>query len=254
MRRTSGRGVELPRHPHRPRRSWWSSLTRRFHQKVASDWSVWWWRMAGRSPGPLSGSRSRGPLPIGGWAATARSAGLASSTVPAAPPQPTADAGAAGPQGRPSAADQTPGPVQIGARLGMAASTVHRVLCRLGLNRLAWMDRATGIPVRRYEHAHPGSLVHVDIKKLGNIPAGGGHRVHGRQLGDRHSQADRSSGRFNAWHNPIRGYGFVTPPSMTTPGWPMSKSIPMSWPPPPAASGREPRPGSPSAASWSSGC
>ena len=99
--------------------------------------------------------------------------------------------------------------MQIGARLGMAASTVHRVLCRLGLNRLAWMDRATGIPVRRYEHAHPGSLVHVAIKKLGNIPAGGGHRVHGRQLGDRHRQADRSRGRFNAWHNPIRGYGFV---------------------------------------------
>jgi transposase len=44
------------------------------------------------------------------------------------------------------------GPVAIGARLGLAASTVHRVLVRLGRNRLAWTDRASGLPVRRYEH------------------------------------------------------------------------------------------------------
>ena len=36
----------------------------------------------------------------------------------------------------------------------------------------------------------PGGLVHIDVKKLGNIPQGGGHRVHGRQLGKHHSQAD----------------------------------------------------------------
>lgn len=72
------------------------------------------------------------------------------------------------------------GPVRIGYRLGVAASTVHRVLCRLGLNRLAWMDRPTGRVIRRYERAMPGELVHVDIKKLGRIPAGGGWRRHGR--------------------------------------------------------------------------
>ena len=62
------------------------------------------------------------------------------------------------------------GPARIAARLGLPASTVHRVLVRVGRNRLAWTDRATGLPVRRYEHPSPGSLVHVDIKKLGNIP------------------------------------------------------------------------------------
>jgi hypothetical protein len=86
---------------------------------------------------------------------------------------------------------------------------VHAILARCRISRLAHLDRATGQPIRRYEHDHPGDLVHVDVKKLGNIPAGGGHRIHGRQLGERHRQADRSSGRFNAWHNPIRGYGFI---------------------------------------------
>jgi hypothetical protein len=57
------------------------------------------------------------------------------------------------------------------------------VLARYGLARLTWLDRATGRVVRRYEHAHPGDLVHVDIKKLGRIPDGGGHKVLGRALG-----------------------------------------------------------------------
>jgi Homeodomain-like domain len=41
------------------------------------------------------------------------------------------------------------GPVAIGARLGLAASTMHRVLVRVGRNRLAWTDRSSGLPVRR---------------------------------------------------------------------------------------------------------
>ena len=72
------------------------------------------------------------------------------------------------------------GPVRIAARLGMASSTVHRVLCRLGLNRLAWMDRPTGHVIRRITTSRPGELVHVDVKKLGRIPHGGGWRAHGR--------------------------------------------------------------------------
>ncbi len=72
------------------------------------------------------------------------------------------------------------GPVRIGYRLGMAASTVYRVLRRLGLQRLAWLDRPSGMVIRRYEHAHPGDLLHMDIKKLGRIPPGGGWRAHGR--------------------------------------------------------------------------
>jgi hypothetical protein len=52
--------------------------------------------------------------------------------------------------------------------------------CRLGLNRLAVMDRPTGRVIRRYERAHPGELLHLDVKKLGRLRPGGGHRVHGR--------------------------------------------------------------------------
>jgi transposase InsO family protein len=72
------------------------------------------------------------------------------------------------------------GPARIAGILEMPASTVHRVLVRAGLNRLAWMDRPTGQVIRRYEMSRPGELVHVDVKKLGRIPAGGGWRAHGR--------------------------------------------------------------------------
>jgi len=54
------------------------------------------------------------------------------------------------------------------------------VLSRYRLTRLAWLDRPTGRVVRRYEHAAPGDLVHLDVKKLGRIPDGGGWRIHGR--------------------------------------------------------------------------
>ena len=73
------------------------------------------------------------------------------------------------------------GPMRIGWRLGLASSTVYRVLCRLRLNRLAWLDRPTGRVIRRlYEHPRPGDLLHIDVKKLGRIPPGGGWRAHGR--------------------------------------------------------------------------
>ena len=72
------------------------------------------------------------------------------------------------------------GPVQIAGRLGMPASTVHAVLVRCRINRLTHIDRVTGEPLRRYEHDHPGSLIHVDVTKFGNIPDGGGWRFVGR--------------------------------------------------------------------------
>jgi transposase InsO family protein len=75
------------------------------------------------------------------------------------------------------------GPARIADLLHLNAATVHRVLVRYRLNRLTWMDRATGRVIRRYERATPGELVHVDIKKLGNIPDGGGHKVLGRPAG-----------------------------------------------------------------------
>ena len=74
------------------------------------------------------------------------------------------------------------GPARIGFLLGLHPSTVHRVLSRYGLARLSWLDRPTGRVIRRYEHAAPGDLVHLDVKKLGRIPPGGGWRIHGRRL------------------------------------------------------------------------
>ena len=88
------------------------------------------------------------------------------------------------------------GPVQLAAHVGVAPSTVHRVLVRCHLNRLAHVDRATGEPVRRYEHDHPGAMLHVDVKKLGNIPDGGGWRYVGRArvtaTGPRHRTSRRT--------------------------------------------------------------
>jgi len=71
------------------------------------------------------------------------------------------------------------GPHRLGPLLGHPRSTVYGVLRRHGCSRLALTDRVTRVPIR-YERDHPGELLHVDVKKLGRIPPGGGHRVHGR--------------------------------------------------------------------------
>jgi transposase InsO family protein len=79
------------------------------------------------------------------------------------------------------------GPDRLGPLLGRPPSTVHRVLVRRGFNRLRDADRVTTAPVR-YVACHPGALVHQDHKKLGRIPAGGGHRVLGRSTEVRRRQ------------------------------------------------------------------
>ena len=83
---------------------------------------------------------------------------------------------------------------RIAYHLHLARATVGRVLARYGMPKLANIDQATGLPVRRpkpkrYEVAAPGQLVHVDIKKQGRIPDGGGWRAHGRG-----STQDRAAG------------------------------------------------------------
>ncbi len=99
------------------------------------------------------------------------------------------------------------GPVAIADKLGMQASTVHAVLVRCRLNRLTHADRATGEPIRRYEHEKPGDLIHVDVKKLGKVPDGGGWRYVGRQQGDKNRSATavRTGGPRNKHHNPLIG-------------------------------------------------
>jgi transposase InsO family protein len=100
------------------------------------------------------------------------------------------------------------GPVAIGGRLGMPASTVHAVLVRCRLNRLRHVDVRTGEPVRRYEHEKPGAMIHVDVKKIGNIPDGGGWRFVGRPQGRRNRAATPGRPR-NAHRNPQLGTAFV---------------------------------------------
>src|SRR5438874_11649697 len=65
-------------------------------------------------------------------------------------------------------------------RLARCPPRVHRVLRRLGAPRLRDLDRPTR-QIVRYERERPGELVHVDIKKQGRIPPGGGWRIHGRE-------------------------------------------------------------------------
>ena len=74
---------------------------------------------------------------------------------------------------------------QISRQLGVSQSTVGRVLQKLGLNRFSALEPAQ--PVNRYQHEHPGDLLHLDIKKLGRFKRPG-HRVTGnRQQNSRHS-------------------------------------------------------------------
>ena len=88
------------------------------------------------------------------------------------------------------------GPHRLAAILGCPRSTCYAVISRHGMGRLAWLDRPTGRAVRRYEWGRPGELIHLDVKKLGRIPSGGGHRLLGRSTETR--------------RHPVRlGYDFV---------------------------------------------
>lgn len=90
------------------------------------------------------------------------------------------------------------GPHRIGYALGVARSTVYAVLRRAGLHRLAWLHRSTR-EVIRYERGAPGELLHLDVKKLGRIPDGGGKRF---GPGFRETGAGRHASRG-------RGHDFV---------------------------------------------
>lgn len=103
------------------------------------------------------------------------------------------------------------GPARISALLDtfgyhVAPSTVHRILERHGQNRLADLDRQAGNSkreIQRYEYEHPGEMIHVDIKKVGRIPKGGGWKIHGRGTDEA-----RASKRVAA--KPARvGYGYI---------------------------------------------
>ena len=93
---------------------------------------------------------------------------------------------------------QRRGPDWLGAELGVPARTVSRVIARNGLPRLCQLDPMTGEQIRasktgavRYERDNPGELAHMDVKKIGRIPDGGGWRAHGRE--NREATRDRST-------------------------------------------------------------
>src|SRR3954464_8705445 len=58
------------------------------------------------------------------------------------------------------------GPARIGFLLGIAPSTVNKVLARYGMAKLRWLDRPTGRVIRRIESVRCGDLVHIDVKEL----------------------------------------------------------------------------------------
>ncbi len=100
------------------------------------------------------------------------------------------------------------GPARIAYRLRLQPSTVHKILARYGCPPLAWTDPATGVRIKSlrrkvhsYVHDAPGDMVYVDIKKLGRIPDGGGHKVLGRVGGPK----DRARRGMGYWyiHNAI---------------------------------------------------
>ena len=79
---------------------------------------------------------------------------------------------------------------------------------RHGLNRLRWIDRPTGQVIRCYEKSAPGELVHIEIKKLGRIPNGGGWRALGWQQGRRNSGPYRRTDSTGKKRSTL-GYNYI---------------------------------------------
>lgn len=80
--------------------------------------------------------------------------------------------------------------IQIAQQTQLSTATVQRILARRGLNRLSRLQPAE--PVRRYEHSEPGAMLHLDVKKLGRIVDGPGHRV----TGDRRRRREGAGWEF----------------------------------------------------------
>lgn len=101
----------------------------------------------------------------------------------------------------------------LGPELGLAPRTVSRVLRRHGVDRLAECDPLTGERIRaskttavRYERDRPGELVHMDVKKIGRIPDGGGWRAHGRGVVGRTAERRRTKIGFDFVHSLVDDY------------------------------------------------
>jgi transposase len=98
----------------------------------------------------------------------------------------------------------------LGPELGVAPRTVSRILARHGIPRLAVCDPMTGEVIRaskatavRYERERPGELVHMDVKKIGRIPDGGGWRAHGRGVVGRTHERRKTKIGFDYVHSVV---------------------------------------------------
>ncbi len=90
---------------------------------------------------------------------------------------------------------------ELARRTGVSPSTASRIIARAGLPALHELDPVTGIRIRasrrtrlRYEREAPGDLIHIDVKKLGRIPDGGGWRLDGPDVIDHHRTRARRAG------------------------------------------------------------
>ncbi|MCG2623612.1 IS481 family transposase [Arthrobacter sp. I2-34] len=107
------------------------------------------------------------------------------------------------------------GPARIAWHLHLAPSTVRRILARYGCPPLRFTDPASGArirsgrQVRRYEYPAPGGMLHVDIKKLGSIPDGGGHKVLGRSAGEHNRRSRNRAQTGRRLRGQKLGYGFI---------------------------------------------
>ena len=106
--------------------------------------------------------------------------------------------------------EQRRGPDGIGAELGIPARTVSAILLRHQVPHLADCDPLTGEVIRatrqtaqRYERSRPGELVHMDVKKLGRIPDGGGWRADGGTPANHATRIDKTPIGYDYVHSLI---------------------------------------------------
>jgi transposase InsO family protein len=106
--------------------------------------------------------------------------------------------------------EQRCGPAQLARQCAVSERTVSRILRRSGVPRLSQCDPMTGEVIRasrstalRYERARPGELVHIDVKKLGRIPKGGGWRVQGLVVQDHRSKGRRTGVGYDYVHSMV---------------------------------------------------
>jgi transposase InsO family protein len=102
------------------------------------------------------------------------------------------------------------GPDWIARQVGVSPRTVSRVLARHGVPRLSMLDPITGEVIRaskvtavRYQRERPGELVHMDVKKLGRIPDGGGWRAQGQTTVNHRSRANRTRVGYDYVHSVV---------------------------------------------------